>query len=159
LTDSITINGPRFTATIDPDVGLRGVGLHQAQTMGPADTVTSTWLWLPDIMRTIATEMLSAHRKLAEAKAAAPGTIQPIETAPRDGTRVDIWVRASQDSIPYRVADAAYSTHLRDDRGTSSTERYGGWYYNRNGAHAGSFLDNAEYHVVIGWSPIPKDFA
>ena len=64
---------------------------------------------------------------------------QPIETAPKDGTQVDVWVVFPSQS--YRVADA----HWNETAGES-----GAW-------QLGSFheMQFTERPVVTHWMPLP----
>lgn len=50
---------------------------------------------------------------------------QPIETAPLNGTRIDVWV--IEDHISYRVADCYYSDYLKEwvsEKGNSVQARF-----------------------------------
>jgi hypothetical protein len=63
---------------------------------------------------------------------------QPIESAPKDGTKIDLWVHFAEDDRSYRQADAYWNA----DEGTWQLGQY----------HTGQFL----YPVTpTHWMPLP----
>jgi hypothetical protein len=70
----------------------------------------------------------------------------PIESAPRDGTRVDLWVKPSHFSTAYRATDCAYSL-MRSVQG----QPVYGWHNGQSDSWREFSADE-----IKGWTPIAK---
>lgn len=143
MTTTITAK-PWSIALTDTDHGIHH-SIHGHLSV--ADAMLTMPFWSLAIIRAAQAEI---DKLRAAAAKPAPVGIQPIETAPHDGTYIDIWVKSSGDGTPRRVPNAQYSTYLRDHSKPSDSERYSGWFSYRES----SYLDKEKQ--VVGWSPIPE---
>lgn len=145
MTDSITAKPWTFHGNARGDFFVRH---SQMSDITLTDMMSMMPIWAPAII-CAALDEITKLRTAAEKPV--PAGIQPIETAPRDGTYIDIWVKSNtMRQTPVRVADAQYSTRLSHPMNPSGKERYSGWYvYDRT-----SYLDKDE--KVVGWTPIPE---
>jgi hypothetical protein len=73
-------------------------------------------------------------------------TWQPIETAPKDGTEIDLWM-VDQDGKGYREPAACWVTRRRDTRWNG--KRYVGFYRD------GWWGPNHDYDGEHGWADEP----
>lgn len=85
--------------------------------------------------------LLSASRDHAQTTCSALEW-RPIETAPRDGTRIDLWM-INNDGRSYREADAYWV----DDRDVDP--------YGNRGKRSGWFGPNHDYEGMDGWADDP----
>jgi hypothetical protein len=84
---------------------------------------------------------------------------QPIETAPKDGTWVDLWVKPDPMlASPHRIVWCYWGTLDKAKSKYDTTPRKEGWigdYTEYMGMRKTDYLE--PYHTVTHWIPIPKD--
>ena len=81
-------------------------------------------------------------------------TWQPIETAPRDGTVIDLWM-VDQDGKGWREADAYY---VKNGSGRRTVWDDSGSYQQESFIRDGWFAPNHDYDGAAGWADEPKHF-
>lgn len=79
-------------------------------------------------------------------------TWQPIETAPRDGTVIDLWM-VTEERKGFRVPDAYWVTNQSD--GARMVWKNGEWVVDRP-KRDGWMAANQGYDGDDGWADVPK---
>lgn len=119
---------------------------HDNTPLTITDAITSMPVWGPLVI-----EELGRITHVLRDQITKPVTmgILPIESAPRDGTEVDLWVVPNVDPArkpkPERIAGCTYNLQ-RQEAGRS----HYGWSSYHNG-RSGSVSQ-----TIVGWTPIPK---